>query len=127
MIGHGSDALVPVVATTGPHRAIERKHISAQAQRPGMHKDELLELHEQMVIIMEYFKDLEHVDEDLFEAYEEIDVTPDDVHMSKSEHKHAVFVLGNALANAMSEDEFSDAGRVGKRMRELAEDAERKL
>jgi len=27
----------------------------------------------------------------------------------------------------MSDDEFSDAGRVGKRMKELAEDAERKL
>ena len=92
-----------------------------------MHKDELLELHEQMVLIMNYFKNLEHVDDNLFQAYDEIDVTPDDVHMSKSEHKHAVFVLGNALANAMSEDEFSDAGRVGKRMKELAEDAESKL
>ena len=80
-----------------------------------------------MVTIMEYFRDLESADPELFEPYEEIDVTPDDVHMSKSEHKHAVFVLGNALANAMSEDEFSDAGRVGKRMKELAEDAERKL
>jgi hypothetical protein len=92
-----------------------------------MHKDELLELHAQMVAIMEYFRDLETTDPELFEPYEEIEVTPDDVHMSKSEHKHAVFVLGNALANAMSEDEFSDAGRVGKRMKELAEDAERKL
>jgi hypothetical protein len=92
-----------------------------------MHKDELLELHAPMVAIMEYFRDLESTDPELFEPYEEIDVTPDDVHMSKSEHKHAVFVLGNALANAMSEDEFSDAGRVGKRMKELAEDAERKL
>jgi len=27
----------------------------------------------------------------------------------------------------MSEDEFSDAGRIGKRMEELADDAERKL
>ncbi|SDJ98616.1 hypothetical protein SAMN05216226_113114 [Halovenus aranensis] len=92
-----------------------------------MHKDELLELHEQMVIIMEYFKSLETTDDELFEPYDEIEVTPDDVHMSKSEHKHAVFVLGNALANAMSDDEFSDAGRVGKRMKELAEDAENKL
>jgi hypothetical protein len=54
-------------------------------------------------------------------------VTPDDVHKSKSEHKHAVFVLGNALATAMSEDEFSDAGRISKRMQELADDAESKL
>ena len=92
-----------------------------------MHKDELLELHEQMVLIMRYFKDLEQVDESLFDQYHGVGVTPDDVHKSKSEHKHAVFVLGNALANAMSEDEFSDAGRVGKRMKELAEDAESKL
>ncbi|PSP83226.1 metal-binding protein [Halobacteriales archaeon QS_1_68_17] len=92
-----------------------------------MHKDELLELHDQMVTIMEYFRDLEDVDPDLFEPYEQLDVTPSDVHKSKSEHKHAVFVLGNALASAMSEEEFSDAGRIGKRMKELADDAEQRL
>mgnify|MGYP000681132113 CR=1 FL=1 len=92
-----------------------------------MHKDELLELHEHMVTIMEYFREQDHVETGLFDPYEELDVTPADVHKSKSEHKHAVFVLGNALATAMSEDEFSDAGRIGKRMQELAEDAESKI
>lgn len=92
-----------------------------------MHKEELLELHEQMVTISEYVSNREDVDPTLFEPYEELDVTPDDVHKSKSEHKHAVFILGNALAEAMSDDEFSDAGRIGKRMRELATDAEQKL
>jgi hypothetical protein len=92
-----------------------------------MHKDDLLELHEQMVTIMEYFRAQENVDSSLFEPYEELSVDPSHVHKSKSEHKHAVFVLGNALASAMSEDEFSSAGRVGKRMEELAEDAESKL
>jgi hypothetical protein len=92
-----------------------------------MHKDELLELHEHMVTVMEYFKSLEDTDPELFEGYDELDVTPNDVHKSKSEHKHAVFVLGNSLATAMSEDEFSDAGRISKRMQELADDAESKL
>jgi hypothetical protein len=92
-----------------------------------MHKDELLELHEQMVAIKDGFKRREEVDPSLFDPYENLDVTPTDVHKSKSEHKHAVFVLGNALASAMSEDEFSNAGRVGKRMKELADDAEQKL
>ncbi|WP_411963398.1 UPF0058 family protein [Haloferax sp. YSMS24] len=92
-----------------------------------MHKDELLELHEQMVIIKDHFASREHVDETLFDAYDELGVDPSHVHKSKSEHKHAVFVLGNALATAMSEDEFSSAGRVGKRMEELAEDAEGKI
>jgi hypothetical protein len=93
-----------------------------------MHKDELLELHEQMVYIMRFFRDeMDSVDPGLFDAYQELDVEPSDVHKSKSEHKHAVFVLGNSLATAMSEDEFSDAGRVGKRMKELAEDAESRI
>ena len=46
---------------------------------------------------------------------------------SKSEHKHAVFVLGQSLANAMSDYEFSNAGRLSKRMGELAGDAEKRL
>lgn len=92
-----------------------------------MHKDELLELHAQMVEIKDHFKSMEGIDASEFEAYERLDVGPDDAHKSKSEHKYAVFVLGNALANVMSEDEFSDAGRIGKRMAELADDAERKL
>jgi hypothetical protein len=92
-----------------------------------MHKDELLELHAKMVSIMSHFQDMDEIDSSVFDPYESLDVTPDDVHKSKSEHKHAVFVLGNALANVMSEDEFSDAGRIGKRMKELADDAESKL
>jgi hypothetical protein len=92
-----------------------------------MHKEELLELHEHMVGIMETFRGMEDIDGSLFTPYDQLAVTPSDVHKSKSEHKHAVFVLGNALASVMSEDEFSEAGRIGKRMEELAEDAERKL
>ena len=92
-----------------------------------MHKDELLELHGQLLKIKEYFKAREDPGEDLFAEYEALDVDPSHVHKSKSEHKHAVFVLGNALAEAMSDDEFSNAGRISKRMEELAEDAEQKL
>ena len=92
-----------------------------------MHKDELLELHEQMVLIKEYFQAREDVPTGTFAEYDSLDVEPSHVHKSKSEHKHAVFVLGNALAEAMSEDEFSNAGRISKRMEELAEDAKGKL
>ena len=92
-----------------------------------MHKDELLELHKEMVTIMEHFKEQDNVEDGLFEPYRQLSVDPSHVHKSKSEHKHAVFVLGNALASTMSEDEFSAAGRVGKRMKELAEDAENKI
>jgi hypothetical protein len=92
-----------------------------------MHKDELLELHEQMVQIKDQFREFDGVDDDSFEAYENLDVDPSHVHKSKSEHKHAVFLLGNSLAAAMSEDEFSSAGRLSKRMEELAKDASDKV
>lgn len=92
-----------------------------------MHKDELLELHEQLVTIKDFFEDIEDVPAGTFESYDMLDVRPSHVHKSKSEHKHAVFVLGNALADAMSEDEFSNAGRLSKRMEELADDAKQKL
>jgi hypothetical protein len=92
-----------------------------------MHKDELLELHEEMVKIKDRFLEFEGTSAEDFAAYEELEVEPSHVHKSKSEHKHAVFVLGNALAAAMSEGEFSSAGRLSKRMKELAEDAEQKL
>ena len=92
-----------------------------------MHKEELLEVHERMVSIMERFRGMDEIDASVFGPYDELDVTPDDVHKSKSEHKHAVFVLGSALAEVMADDEFSDAGRIGKRMEELAEDTESKL
>ncbi|MDZ7702573.1 MAG: UPF0058 family protein [Halobacteriales archaeon] len=92
-----------------------------------MHKDELLELHEELLVIKEYFQDREEAQVDRFEEYDELEVHPSHVHKSKSEHKHAVFVLGNALAEAMSDDEFSNAGRISKRMSELATDAESKL
>jgi len=92
-----------------------------------MHKDELLELHEKMLSIKEQFEQFDDVDEGLFDPYDQLEVDPSHVHKSKSEHKHAVFVLGNAIAAAMSEDEFSSAGRIGKRMEELADDAESKL
>jgi Predicted metal-binding protein len=49
-----------------------------------MHKDELLELHEQMVLIMEYFRSQESVDASLFDPYDELDVEPDHVHKSKA-------------------------------------------
>jgi len=41
-----------------------------------MHKDELLELHEELVVIMEYFSEREEVDETLFDHYRQLDVDP---------------------------------------------------
>lgn len=83
-----------------------------------MHKEELIKLHELMSDIKGYFEEGEGVE---FQGYEDVDVGPMDIHESKNEHKHAIFVLGKEIADVMAEDEFSDTGRIGARMEELAE------
>ena len=92
-----------------------------------MHKDELIQLHEHLSTIMDYFVQQNEIDFEVFSPYEALDVSPDHIHKSKSEHKHAVFVLGQALADSMSDYEFSNAGRLSKRMGELASDALKRL
>lgn len=87
-----------------------------------MHKDELIHLHSLLVEIKKYFEEQEDVEEDLFEDYESLGTSPVHIHKSKSEHKHAIFVLGEQLAENMTDDEWSEAGRVGERMNELAEE-----
>ena len=98
-----------------------------QTHNNSMHKDELIQLHGHLVTIMDYFMQHEEIDAEVFSPYGVLDVNPSHVHKSKSEHKHAVFVLGQSLANAMSDYEFSNAGRLSKRMGELAGDAEKRL
>jgi hypothetical protein len=84
-----------------------------------MHKEELIQLHELMSEVQDYFEDVE--EDNVFDEYGELEVGPSDIHQSKSEHKHAIFVLGREMAESMAEDDFSDRGRISERMRELAE------
>lgn len=86
-----------------------------------MKKDELIHLHSLLTQIRVYFEENGDAD-DAFEAYDSLGIGPEHVHKSKAEHRHAVFVLGNLLAEAMGEtDELSERGRVKRRMEELAD------
>ncbi|MFB6284605.1 MAG: UPF0058 family protein [Halobacteria archaeon] len=88
-----------------------------------MHKDELIHLHSLLVEIKKYFEDHEDANGAEFEDYESLNTSPVHIHKSKSEHKHAIFALGEKLATEMSEEEFSEKGRVEARMNELAEES----
>jgi hypothetical protein len=88
-------------------------------ERTPMHKEELISLHQMLVEIKNYF---ETIDPDLkFSQYYALKIDPSQVHRSKIEHKHAIFVLGSELANVMRDVEFSASGRISARMKELAE------
>lgn len=83
-----------------------------------MNKDELMDLHEKMAKIKEEVEKKYDVADDAFAAYE-TEASPSDLGRSKAEHKHAIFVLGREIASVMSDDEFSDAGRLKNRMEEI--------
>ncbi len=83
-----------------------------------MHKEELIKLHDLMSEVKDYFEDANDAE---FAGYEDLDVGPVDIHESKSEHKHAIFVLGQEMAESMADDEYSERGRISARMEELAE------
>lgn len=83
-----------------------------------MHKEDLITLHQMLSEIKDYF---ESINSDLkFSNYYSLKINPSQLHKSKMEHKYAIFVLGNELADAMKEVEFSASGRISARMRELA-------
>ncbi len=83
-----------------------------------MHKDELIQLHTLMVQIKKYF---EHSGLSYsFNEYDSLCISPLHVHRSKTEHKHAIFVLGSDIACALSDDDMSSIGRTCNRMHEFA-------
>ena len=86
-----------------------------------MHKDELIHLHSLLVEIKKYFEDHEDVDEEIFEDYTSLNTSPVHIHKSKSEHKHAIFALGEKLADKMSEKHSEE---IEARMNELEEKAD---
>ena len=65
-----------------------------------MHKEELISLHKMLYEVKDYF---EEVNPDLkFTQYNALKITPSQLHKSKLEHKYAIFVLGNEIANSVS-------------------------
>jgi hypothetical protein len=56
-----------------------------------------------------------------FPNYYALKIHPGQFHRSKLEHKYAIFVLGNELADAMKQFDFAGSNRISARMRELAE------
>ena len=90
-----------------------------------MHKEELIALHQFMFSIKE---NIEAENPDIsFEQYNALKINPNQVHKSKMEHKHAIFVLGEEIAEAMKEVEPSASKRIAARMSELAKRTEKEI
>jgi hypothetical protein len=90
-----------------------------------VHKEELISLHKIMSEIKDYFEKTNP--DHSFSDYYALKVDHSQVHKSKMEHKHAIFILGQEIANSMKEVEFSATGRIAARMRELAQKTQKEI
>jgi hypothetical protein len=85
-----------------------------------MHKDELLQLHSLLCQMKRYFEDcgLPLVGE--FGEYEALQVSPQHIHKSKTDHKRAVFLLGKGLADVVMTGNPDHQARLRERFLRLA-------
>jgi hypothetical protein len=90
-----------------------------------MHKEELITLHQIMSEIKNFFESTDPGSS--FAEYYALKVEPSQVHKSKMEHKHAIFVLGEEIAAAMKKMEFSASNRIAARMHELAQRTQKEI
>ena len=86
-----------------------------------MHKEELINLHQTLSDVKGYLKSLNPKLE--FSQYKALKINPSQRYRSKTEHKHAIFVLGMEIADAMKDTDNKSFKRMSSRMKELSDKA----
>ncbi|MGB1586953.1 MAG: UPF0058 family protein [Thermoplasmatota archaeon] len=66
-----------------------------------MHKDELLQLHSLLCQVKRYFEDANVPLNTEFGEYDNLNVSPQHIHKSKTDHKRAVFLLSKGLSEVV--------------------------
>lgn len=80
-----------------------------------MQKDELIQMHTLLCQIKNHFEE-QGVPRETFDQYNRMGVSPVHVHRSKTDHKRAIFILGQELAAYIATGEFSGPARMSARM-----------
>jgi hypothetical protein len=81
-----------------------------------MEKEELIHLHMLLAQFKKYCED-KGLDCD-FSRYNQLNISPLQVHRSKEEHKQAIFLLGTALASMAAMNNHSANKKSSKRTQE---------
>lgn len=90
-----------------------------------MHKDELIQMHTLLAQIKNHFEQQGAIQEanghgdQAFPKYDDLGISPLHVHRSKTDHKKAIFILSQELAEHISRGEYSEPARVGNRLGEI--------
>ena len=86
-----------------------------------MHKDELLQLHSLLCQVKRFFEDSGIPTDATFDAYEDMEVSPQHIHKSKTDHKRAVFMLGKGLSELVMNDIPDQHARLIDRFQRMSE------
>lgn len=86
-----------------------------------MHKDELLQLHSLLCQVKRFFEEAEFPGGTAFSEYEELEVSPQHIHKSKTDHKRAVFLLGKGLSEIVMVGDPDHQARLRERFLRLAD------
>ncbi len=85
-----------------------------------MHKDELLQLHSLLCQVKRFMEDANIPMTTEFGEYENLNVSPQHIHKSKTDHKRAVFLLGKGLAETTMLGQPDQMQRLRDRFLRLA-------
>ncbi len=85
-----------------------------------MHKDELLQLHSLLCQVKRFMQDAGLPLNGEFHEYEDLEVSPQHIHKSKTDHKKAVFMLGKGLSEVVLLDNREHLVRLRDRFLRLA-------
>jgi hypothetical protein len=85
-----------------------------------MHKDELLQLHSLLCQMKRYFEECGMPLVGEFKEYDNLQVSPQHIHKSKTDHKRAVFLLGKGLSEVVMQGNPDHQARLRERFLRLA-------
>ncbi len=86
-----------------------------------MHKDELLQLHSLLCQMKRFFVESGIDANEVFAEYEDLQVSPQHIHKSKTDHKRAVFMLGKGLTDLVMLYNKDNQTRMRERFLKLAQ------
>ncbi|MHB8634494.1 MAG: UPF0058 family protein [Thermoplasmatota archaeon] len=89
-----------------------------------MHKDELLQLHSLLCQLKRYLDESGLPLQGEFAEYDALEVSPQHIHKSKTDHKRAVFLLGKGLSQVVMQGNPDHQARLRERFLRLATAAE---
>ncbi|MGB0653265.1 MAG: UPF0058 family protein [Thermoplasmatota archaeon] len=85
-----------------------------------MHKDELLQLHSLLCQMKRFFQESGVETDAVFADYEDLEVSPQHIHKSKTDHKRAVFLLSKGFSELVLQEDMEHCARLKERFSRLA-------